>query len=114
MNVQKRIEIERKVVRKLIRMAKEIGYSTVSVYDGGEWHKGLNESKALEHVFSVDESHIRFTHKNGESFRVFIVLGNDGYDAVCDHTMSRNEDHPWNLMMERHFVYCERLCLGVY
>lgn len=110
MNVQKRIQIEKKVVRKLIRMAKEIGFDTVSVYDGEEWYRNISESKALEHVFSVDESHIRFTHENGESFRVLIVLGNDGYDAICDHTMSADEEHPWNAMMESIFVWCEKFC----
>lgn len=110
MNVEKRIQIEKKVVRKLIRMAKEIGFDTVSVYDGGEWYRDIIESKALEHVFSVDESHIRFTHENGESFRVFIVLGNDGYDAVCDYTMSVNDEHPWNVMMNTHSEYCEQFC----
>ena len=110
MSVQKRIEIERKVVRKLIRMAKEIGYSTVSVYDGEEWHRDLNESTAMDHVFSVDESHIRFTNTDGDTYRVFIVLGNDGYDAVCDHTMNRNDEHPWNVMMNSHFEYCEQFC----
>ena len=45
----------------------------------------------MDTVFSVDESYIRFT-KGDMTRTVFIVLGNDGWDCICDHATSDPDD----------------------
>lgn len=97
MNVEQRQEIERKVVRHLIRAMKEKGWIISSINDGGEDDENIlnpNETLAMETVFSVDESYITFRKEVGTGngcFRaVRIVLGNDGYDCIADHSCSNH------------------------
>ena len=45
----------------------------------------------MDTVFSVDESYIRFT-KGDMTRTVFIVLGNDRWDSICDHSTSDPDD----------------------
>lgn len=87
MKTEKRQEIERKVVRHLIRTMKAAGWTVAHVDDGGEKFKDPTEADAMDVVFSADESWIRF--KKGDMQRTaFIVLGNDGWDCICDHATS--------------------------
>jgi hypothetical protein len=89
MDVQKRIEIERRVVRKLVRVAKAAGWEVPAVNDGEELVRCQTEADVLDAVFSVDESSIRFRKEiDGKAVTcsAYIVLGNDGWDAICDHS----------------------------
>lgn len=87
MNVEQRQAVERKVVRHLVRAMKARGWQAAAVNDGEEVVKCKTEKDVMDAVFSVDESHIRFV-KDGIRRTAFIVLGNDGWDAICDHSCS--------------------------
>ena len=74
MNVEKRQEIERKVVRHLIREMKKAGWSIAKINDGGEPDEDIlhpNETEAMDTVFSVDESTIYFS--KGELIRCAVI-----------------------------------------
>jgi hypothetical protein len=91
-NIKKRQEIEQKVVRHLVRSMKKAGWDAYRVNDGGEVIKTETEKDVMDTVFSVDESWIRFRKiiANGEKLIkvAYIVLGNDGWDCICDHHLS--------------------------
>lgn len=59
-NTEKRQEIERKVVRHLIRTMKSEGWNAINVFDGEETVPTKNEADVLDNVFGVDESRIVF------------------------------------------------------
>lgn len=95
-----RQKIERKVVRHLIRTAKAKGWEITRINDGGEPDEDtLNptEEQAMDTVFSVDESVIYFRKqlgpKVGKTHFATIILGNDGYDCIADHSCS-SDDRP--------------------
>ena len=91
MNIEQRQKIERQLIRHLIRVMDLNGWKIDYIDDGGENIKVSTELQALETVFSVDTCHIRFKKEN-LSHWVFIVLGNDGWDAICDYSYSENDD----------------------
>ena len=93
MNTEKRIEIERKIVTFLYNAMAAAGWQVDYIFDGGdnvrcaEW----TEANVLDTVFSVDEATISFVKDKdwGRMCRsAFIVLGNDGWDCINDHTRS--------------------------
>lgn len=91
MKIEERIKTEKRLVRHLIRVMKLAGWEVAFVDDGGENVKCVNESEVLEAVFSVDESKIVF-EKDKIRHYAYIVLGNDGYDAIADYTYRENDD----------------------
>lgn len=113
MKVEIRMALERKVVRRLIRVAKAAGWSIPVVYDGGENVKCSSEKDVMDAVFAVDESYIRFRKMiDGKMIgcTAFIVLGNDGYDAICDYSaLPVFEEEVMNAVND----YCEKLADGV-
>ena len=92
MNVEKRQEIERRIVRKLIRSMKAAGWVIARINDGGgpdEDALNPNETEAMDVVFAVDEATIYFA--KGTCVRhALIVLGNDGWDCIADHSCSNH------------------------
>lgn len=93
MNVEKRQEIERKVVRHLIRKMKKAGWNLLWVHDGEEKVAVSTETEAIDNVFGVDESTICFKKNagvDGVKRSAYIVLGNDGYDCIADHSCSNH------------------------
>lgn len=111
--IEKRQEVERKVVRHLIRTMKEKGWNAYKVNDGEEIVKTSTESEVMDAVFSVDESWIRFKKDGVQGHRTaYIVLGNDGWDAICDHSLSdpdQDSDDFEKIMGEEINPYCESL-----
>ncbi len=100
MNVQQRSAIEKRVILKLIEIAAKHGYVLHSVHDGEERHKVTTPEAAWEVVDSVEESHIYFKHPDEEKRQtVFVVLGNDGYDAVADCSCGMPA---WDKAMQEH------------
>lgn len=77
--------MERRLVRFLIRTMKKHGWIAWAVHDGEEKIKCSTEKEVMDAVFSVDESTIGFK-KDGIKHTAYIVLGNDGYDAICDYS----------------------------
>lgn len=107
MNIEKRIGIEKQLVRKLIRVAKAHGYKLTKVYDGELMVKVSTESDAMEAVFSVDESRIYFKRDDQSKCHcAVIVLGNSGWDVIADASMGEG----WDDVMEQVFIYCDKFC----
>jgi hypothetical protein len=86
MSVEKRISVEKKIVRKAIRALKSAGTPVVNVFDGEELVPVSTEAEILDAVFSVDES--RMITADGDW--VYVVLGND-YDCLSDYTLDLEE-----------------------
>ncbi len=114
MQTQKQLEarmaMERKVIRHLIRTAKRHGYALTKASDGEVVHKVSTEAAAMDVVFSVDEAWLYFKHPaQPKGHSVFIVLGNDGWDAINDHSVGEGGD-PWETAMEECNAYSDKLC----
>ena len=96
MRTEQRMEIERKIVRHLIRTMKKHGWNAIAVDDGGDgWEQTKTETEVMGFVFGVDESSIKFHKKVGNvkvTHFAYIVLGNDGYDCICDYGYSNKDD----------------------
>lgn len=89
---EKRHEVEKKVVRHLIRAMREGGWTLSTVNDGEEEHKVNTEAAALEHVFSVDEAWMAF-RKGMRKCVFFFVMGNDdGTTVIADYTIPQGEN----------------------
>lgn len=85
-SVKARQDLERQVAVALISAGLAAGY-TIAVDDGEEEFPQMTDQDAiLEKMFSVDEERLQF-YKDGEWYgSVFLVYGNDGWDAVCDYS----------------------------
>ena len=95
MNTEQRIEVERKIVAFLYNAMAAAGWQVDYIFDGqdnvryAEW----TEAKVLDTVFAVDEATVSFVNDKdwGRMCRnVYIVLGNDGWDCINDHTCSKS------------------------
>lgn len=92
MNVEKRIEIEKRIVRHLCDTMRKHGWIAVYVDDGGdEVETTTSTEQVVEAVFAVDEATIAFrkggaNRKTGMTCFVQIVLGNDGWDCISDYS----------------------------
>ena len=108
--LEARMNMERRMVRRLIRTAKVHGFAVTKVWDGEEYVKCSTEAEAMDAVFSVDESTIRFKHPDQpKSHCAVIVLGNDGWDAIADGS----EGEKWDDVMAEMNEYSDKLCLEV-
>ena len=108
--LEARMNMERRMVRRLIRTAKVHGYAVTKVNDGEEIVKCSTETEAMDAVFAVDESHIYFKHpEEPKGHCAFIVLGNDGWDAIADNSMGGK----WDAVMAEMDAYSDKLCLEV-
>ena len=95
MKNETRIKIERQIARKMLRKMAVAGFKCVSVFDGEEnidASPGLTlpEGKAMDAIFSVDESRVYF-QKDGLTWSVLLVLGNCE-DIISDNSLHAN--HP--------------------
>lgn len=90
--VVKRQKVERTICSVLIREAVKAGYR-LSVYNGEEFVTGQTTDRLelLKAMFSVDEEHLYFYKDWKRVGWVFLVYGNDGWDAINDYTT--NLDH---------------------
>lgn len=92
MNVEQRIEVEKEVVRHLCNTMAKHGWAIQAVFDGEEIENPKTIEEALDVVFSVDEATINFRKQLGQgsskTHLAYIVLGNDGWDCICDHSLS--------------------------
>lgn len=108
--VEKRIAVEKKVVRKLIRAMKAHGWLATSVDDGGEIDeiiKTTTETEVMDAVFAVDEAQILF-QKGDDGHWVRIILGNDGWDAIADYSYREGGEFV-KIMEEEIEPYCDKL-----
>ena len=84
-----RMEMELNVVAELLRRAQEQGWAVRGVDDGEEMHGTKTDAEAMDAVFAVDEATI-FFKKGIYRGMAFIVLGNDGYDAIADNSTGQD------------------------
>lgn len=116
MNIEKRIEIEKKVVRKLVRKMKAAGWMAINVFDGEETVPVSSETEVLDNVFAVDDSRIVF-RKAVAPFApmrrtAVIVLGNDGWDCIADGSVSKPEfkHDDFEKIMDEVQEYADKFC----
>lgn len=112
MQTQKQLEarmaMERRMVRRLIRTAIAAGWAIRGVNDGEEFQSVTTEHAIMDAVFSVDEASIFF--KKGEAKgSAYIVLGNDGWDCIADNTIGALFVEE---VMNPMDAYSDKLCLG--
>ena len=111
--IEARQEAERRVVTKFIELALQHGFTLHSVSDGEERHKTTTLEQALEHVFSVDESWVYFTpaptSPSPVRHCIYIVLGNEGWDAIADHSLGQHgrTGDPWTTVTEAHDAWLD-------
>jgi len=94
MNVKQRQNIERRIVRQILKDALAAGYR-VSVHDGEDWvvSKSTHGPSIFAAMFSVDEETLVFRDaSNATVGQVWLVYGNDGYDVVCDYTANEKTE----------------------
>jgi hypothetical protein len=105
--LEARMNMERRLVRRLIRTAKVHGYAPVWVDDGEEMQRLTTERAAMDAVFAVDESRMGFKHpEEPKSHCAVIVLGNSGWDAIADSSMGGK----WDAVMAEMDAYSDKLC----
>jgi hypothetical protein len=91
MTNEQRVDTERRIVRGMIRRLKEWGWTLHSGNDGdGGWQPLRLEGEAMELVFSVDESWLRFA--KGESQHVVLLIGGNDVDIISDWGLSETDD----------------------
>lgn len=107
MNIEQRQGIERKVVRKLVRVAKTHGYVPTKVYDGGDEPVLVRlEREVLDAVFAVDDCRVYFKHPaEAKAHCAVIVLGNSGWDCIADASMGTL----WDPVIKEVEAYAESL-----
>jgi len=106
--VDARIAVERDVVSKLILMAAEAGWVCTHVDNGDGGVKVTTLEQAMDEAFAADDATLAF-RKNGHAMHVYVVLGNDGWDAVADYSAPAEDVEGWNTLMAAHEAYCEAL-----
>ena len=107
MNIDQRIAIEKRMVRKLIRVAKAHGYKLTKIWDGEQTEKVSTESDAMELVFNLDECRMYFKRDDQpKAHCAVIILGNDGWDAIADCSVGDGWDDVMAVMND----YSDKLC----
>ena len=116
MNIEKRQEVERKVVRHLVREMKKSGWMAINVFDGEETVPVSGETEVMDNVFAVDDSRIVF-RKTVAPFApmrrtAVIVLGNDGWDCIADGSVSKCElkHDDFEKIMDEVQEYADKFC----
>lgn len=86
MTNEKRIEIEKRIARRVVTDALEAGYM-ISVWEGGDWaiKRAVNKAAMImDAMFSTDSDLLVLRKLDGEIVgRVYLVWGN-GCDVLSD------------------------------
>lgn len=91
---------ERFVVWNLLDHLAGEGWEVKHVSDGAERYKTASQQEVMELVFNLDESWL-YAFNGNRRHSIFLVLGNDGYDAVADWGYSDGDADGFNALMER-------------
>ena len=85
MDIQKRISIEKRIVRRFVDEAWSLGYM-LSTSNG----PCGSPDEAIESIMACDEARVTITKVAGLTARpigrVLFVFGNDGFDCIADHS----------------------------
>lgn len=90
--------LERRIVANLIAHLAAAGFAVVGVYDGEEESPAADAKAAMELIFNLDESYVRFT-KDGAMRGVYLVLGN-GIDIVSDYSYAEGDADGFDAAMQ--------------
>lgn len=87
--VRARLEIERKIVLRLIDDLLAAGCE-LSVYDGEEQYPWTTDRAAvIDAIMNTDEDVLRVRRLSDRLIGwVHLVYGNDGWDVICDYSMT--------------------------
>jgi len=91
------------VVKSLLTNIQSAGFNLHSVNDGEELFPQPTLKSAVDIITSVDEAWASFTDSNGVKRSVFIGLGNEPCEIVCDYTYPKNtpQDDPIQIKWEK-------------
>lgn len=109
----KRSEVERTIVEEMTKRLIAAGwnptYHNATDDMGREPISTLPE--VMEAVFSVDECHVWFKKEQLREQWVFLVLGEGGYDVICDHTApyENQPEHEFAKIMDSMLDFAEEL-----
>jgi len=95
--IQKRINLEKRIVRQLVRALLRAGYELSVDYNEGEgrvitWTRDYRE--VVDALFACDEEWLETQIDSDETETGFkrsfvrLVYGNDGYDVIADYGIS--------------------------
>jgi hypothetical protein len=97
MNLERRIQLEKRIARRVVRDLLAAGY-VITVNNGGDENEipySQDYSEIIKAMFATDEEHLitRIPYEFGGTVRikesfVFFVYGNDGWDVVNDYGTS--------------------------
>lgn len=93
-----RTQIERIIVEEVTKRLIAAGWNPAyhNATDKSVDERISTLAEVMDAVFSVDECHVWFKKEGQPHLRqqyVYFVLGNSGYDVICDHTCPA-EDKP--------------------
>lgn len=90
MKIENRIAIEKRIVKAIVTMFLDLGY-TISVFDGEVFSvkRSSNKTEILNDCFDTDAVNLKMRDSTGEYVgTVYLVYGNDGFDVVSDYSVS--------------------------
>jgi len=87
---ERRMEVERIIVKAVIEAALAQGWTLTAVSNGEDETHAPSIDKAMEELFACDDSHAYF-RKGEESGWFYFVLGNSGWDVVTDYTVNMDD-----------------------
>ncbi len=97
--------IERRLVWSLLHHLNAAGFSIQSINDGEDDEElaGTDAERnlaAMNLIFNLDECYCWFQKPGFKQHYVFIVLGNDGWDAVADNSYSEGDADGFGVAMD--------------
>lgn len=89
MNLEHRIQLERRIVRRIVRGLLAAGYE-ITVNNGGDDNE-IPYSRSFAQItaalFATDDEHL-IVRKDGHGSFVYLVYGNSGWDVINDYGLS--------------------------
>jgi len=85
-SVKHRMAIEQKIVSLIVADAIEQGYSVRIDNGDEEYFMSQDYDEVMRNALATDEEVLGFYKDGNRVGSVWLVYGNDGWDAICDHT----------------------------
>jgi hypothetical protein len=88
MKLESRIQIEKRIARRVVRALLAAGYD-ITVNNGGDEDEipySASFKQITEAMFATDDERLYLRRDGRNQGWVWLVYGNDGYDVICDYT----------------------------
>jgi hypothetical protein len=95
----KHIKLEQKIVWALFEHMRKVGWTVTAVFDGEEWVAVTSGKDALELIFNLDESLVKFKGEEGTTHTVLLVSGN-GEDIISDWHFTDGDPDGFSVEMD--------------